>query len=145
MIPLVVEFEVAAPCAHAFDVWSGRASMWWPRSHTVTRADELEIVYEAKVGGRIFERAADGSEHEWGTITLWDPPHRISYRWHLFFDPADATDIDVTFTPSDIGTEVRIEQRGWERLGAEGPPRRTNTERAWGAVVPHYLDAVIRP
>jgi uncharacterized protein YndB with AHSA1/START domain len=122
-------------------MWTSRAELWWPRSHTVSRAEALDIVFEARPGGRIFERVEDGVEHDWGRVTVWDPPHRLSYRWHLFFDPEEATDIEITFAPADAGTRVRIEQRGWERLGAAGVQRRTNTDRAWSAIVPEFVAA----
>lgn len=144
MTPLVVEFNVAASCEHAFDMWSNRASLWWPRSHTVTRADDLEIVFETHPGGRIYERAADGTEHDWGEVTVWEPPHRVAYVWHLFFDPAEATEVDVTFHTVDGGTEVRIEQRGFERLGEAGVLRRSNTDRAWNTITALFIEACER-
>ncbi|MDJ0961643.1 MAG: SRPBCC domain-containing protein [Acidimicrobiia bacterium] len=145
MTPLIVEFNVAATPEHAFAMWTARTELWWPRSHTVTKARDLDIVFEGRPGGRIFERAVDGREHDWGRVTEWDPPYRLAYQWHLFFDPAEATDVEVTFAPGDAGTDVRIEQRGWERLGAAGVQRRTNTNRAWGAIVPEYVAAVGTP
>lgn len=141
MTPLVVEFTVDASPAHAFDVWTSRTALWWPRSHTVTRADDVAIVVEGRRGGRIYERAGDGTEHDWGRVTAWEPPQRIAYTWHLFFDPAEATDVEVTFTPRHDGTSVRIEQGGWERLGEAGVERRTNTHRAWAAITPLYVEA----
>jgi uncharacterized protein YndB with AHSA1/START domain len=139
--PLVVEFSVNASCEHAFDMWANRPALWWPRSHTMTRAQDLDIVFEGRAGGRIFERAGDGTEHAWGEVTDWDPPNRVAYRWHLFFDPAEATDVEVTFSPGASGTDVRIEHRGWERLGDAGGLRRTNTDQAWGAIVPVFIAA----
>jgi uncharacterized protein YndB with AHSA1/START domain len=141
MTPLVVEFRVAASPEHAFAMWTARTDLWWPRSHTITKAEQLDIVFEARAGGRIFERADDGVEHDWGRVTEWDPPNRLSYSWHLFFDPAEATEIEITFAPGDDGTDVRIEQRGWERLSAAGAERRTNTHRAWSAIVPGFVAA----
>ena len=141
MTPLVVEFTVDASPQHAFEVWTSRTSLWWPRSHTVTSADDLAIVVEGRRGGRIYERAGDGTEHDWGRVTAWEPPQRIAYTWHLFFDPAEATDVEVTFTPRQGGTSVRIEQGGWERLGEAGAERRVNTKRAWAAITPRYVEA----
>ena len=126
---------------HAFEVWANRPSLWWPRSHTVTGGDALSIIFEGRPGGRIYERAADGTEHEWGQVTAWEPPDRIAYSWHLFFDPAEATDVEVTFAAGPDQTIVRIEQRGWERLGEAGQVRRANTEMAWAAIVPRYVAA----
>lgn len=63
---------------------------------------------------------------------MWEPPTRVAYRWHLFFDPSEATGIEVTFRgEGDERTVVRLEQRGWERLGDAGPPRRTKTGHVW--------------
>ena len=145
MTPLVVEFQVAATPEHAFAMWTSRTELWWPRSHTVTKARDLDIVFEGRPGGRIFERAGDGIEHDWGRVTEWDPPNRLAYQWHLFFDPAEATDVEVTFVSGGVGTDVRIEQRGWERLGVAGVERRTNTDRAWGAIVPEFAATFRNP
>lgn len=128
--PLVVEFDVAVSPDHAFETWTRRCAVWWPPAHTVS-GDPSAITLEAHPGGRIFERARDGTEHEWGVILDWDPPGRLRYRWHLFFDPSEATEVEVTFTPAPTGTAVRLEQRGWERLGDAGPPRRSKTETVW--------------
>lgn len=139
--PLVVEFEVAAPIDHAFAVWTERWVSWWPSGHTVS-GDAESIVFEPHPGGRIFERGSDGTEHDWGTVVAWEPPNRVAYRWHLFFDPSEATDIEVTFRAISPGrTAVRLEQRGWERLGDAGAPRRTRTGHVWSEMSQRYAAA----
>jgi uncharacterized protein YndB with AHSA1/START domain len=150
--PLVVEFEVRAGLEHAFEMWTGRVGLWWPASHTVSGSPEA-IVFEPHPGGRIFERTADGVEHPWGEVLDWEPPRRLRYRWHLFFEPSQATEVEVVFTRlggtggntgEDTGGEhvgVRIVQRGWERLGAAGALRRTRTGYAWAAITPLYARA----
>lgn len=143
MEPLVVEFAVAVSPEHAFDIWANRPALWWPRTHTVSKADDLEIIMEGHPGGRIYERTTCGTEHVWGEVTPWEPPHRLSYAWHLFFDPSEATLVEVTFTSTETGTDVRIEQSGWDRLGADGPSRRTNTGHTWAALTPLYVDACL--
>jgi uncharacterized protein YndB with AHSA1/START domain len=140
--PLVVEFEVEAPLAHAFHTWTTRCGLWWPRSHTISGGPE-SITVEPRRGGRIFERAADGTEHDWGTVLEWEPPRRLRYRWHLFFEPAQATEVEVTFTPDGTRTVVRIEQSGWDRLGTDGPPRRARTGQAWATITAAYADALV--
>ena len=130
--PIVVEFEVRAPVGHAFEMWTSRTAMWWPRSHTVSGDPDLEVVFEPFPGGRIYEAAPDGSEHEWGEVTVWDPPARVEYMWHLFLDRSEATEISVTFTPTDTGAMVRLVQTGFERLPDDiGPERRRRTSHAW--------------
>ena len=131
--PLVVTFEVAAPPAEAFDTWVSRAKMWWPATHTVSQAPQ-GISFGPGEGADIVETAADGARHVWGRITAWEPPHRLGYSWHLFFDPAEATDVEVEFTPIDGGTRVTLTQTGWDRLGDEGVRRRERNTLGWGAV-----------
>ena len=141
MTPLVVEFDVAATPANAFAMWTTKPTMWWPRSHTISKDAVAEIVIEGAVGGRIYEVARDGREHDWGRIEGWDPPTELRFTWHLFFEPSEATDVQVTFRPSDGGTVVRIEQTGFERLGEHGDLRRTNTDRAWNSIAPEFAAA----
>jgi uncharacterized protein YndB with AHSA1/START domain len=138
--PLVVEFEVGVAPAQAFDVWTRRCATWWPSSHTVS-GDPSAITFEPRSGGRIVEHAAGGGEHDWGKVLDWEPPTRLRYLWHLFFDPREATEIEVTFTPMQGRTAVRLEQRGWERLGDAGPSRRTRTQQVWTALSASFTRA----
>ena len=142
MGPIVVEFEVAATPRHAFEMWTNRTSAWWPRAHTLSQDPDLEVIFEPHDGGRIFERSTDGSEYPWGEVTLWDPPNRVEYWWHLFFDRDEATKVSVTFNEVDAGVHVRLEQVGFEVLAESvGLDRRNETDRAWNAVVVFYQEA----
>ena len=141
--PLRISFQVDCSVEHAFDVWTRRISTWWPVSHSVTGERGLQIVLEPHIGGRIFERTITGKEHEWGEVTVWEPPHRLGYMWHLRQDRADWTDVEVTFRPLDASTTlVEIEHRGWERLGARGPDARNANQAGWSGLVPHFVEAV---
>lgn len=144
--PLVVEFEVAVPAAHAFDMWATRTSLWWPQGHTMGGADDYAIVFEGRPGGRVYERSADGTEYEWGEVLDWEPPHRIRYLWHLFFDRTEATTVEVRFDPAgETTTTVTITQTGFERLGDAGPIRRERTGNAWAAIGSLYIEACRNP
>jgi uncharacterized protein YndB with AHSA1/START domain len=105
--PLIVEFDVDTPAGHAFDLWTRRCAAWWPPRHTVS-GDPASITFEPRPGGRIVERAANGDEHEWGEVLDWEPPVRLRYLWHLFFDRAEATEVEVSFTEVDERTTVRL-------------------------------------
>ncbi len=140
--PLRLSFEVACPAEHAFVTWTARTSTWWPASHTVTGEAGLRVVFEARAGGRIFERTKTGEEFDWGKITVWEPPHRLVYLWHLRADRADATEVEISFIElSGAMTRVEIEHRGWERLGAAGEERRDANRTGWGSLLPHYVSA----
>ena len=141
--PIRITFDVAAPAGHAFDVWTSRISQWWPADHTVSAEPGLTVVLEQRRGGRIFERTPDGVEHEWGEVTLWEPPTRLAYLWHLRRDRADATEVEIHFIDrGDATTRVEIEHRGWERLGAEGESWRDRNHGGWSTLLPHYEAAV---
>jgi uncharacterized protein YndB with AHSA1/START domain len=138
---LELEFDVAAPVPHAFEMWTARIGVWWPRGHTVSGDDAATIVFEPRPGGRIFERTPDGAEHAWGEVLEWEPPNRLVYLWHLMFDRSEATEVEVTFAARGDATAVRIRQSGWDRLGAAGAARRDRTRAGWQAIVTHYLPA----
>jgi uncharacterized protein YndB with AHSA1/START domain len=139
--PLVLEFEIAAPPARVFDAWTRQCATWWPRSHTIS-GNPAAITFEPRPGGRIVELAPDGGEHQWGTILDWQPPSRLRYLWHLFFDPSEATEVEITFIARDRHTAVRLEQRGWEGLGEAGPTRRERTGQAWSAITARFVESL---
>ena len=79
-----------------------------------------EIVLESRPGGQIYETSA-GVKHTWGEVTVWEPPRRLAYLWHLGRDRAEATEVEIRFV--DEGgdrTRIEIEHSGWERLGDDG-------------------------
>ena len=141
MTPLRISFDVACPAEHAFRVWTSGIGTWWPPDHTVTGAPE-RIVLTSGVGGRIYERGPDGTEHEWGEVTVWQPPARLVYLWYLGRDRADATEVEIRFHPQSTGqTRIDIEHRGWERLDAQW---RDRTRIGWQTLLPHYENAIGR-
>ena len=142
--PLRLSFDVACSADHAFALWTSRIGTWWPRDHTVTGESELTVVLEGVVGGRIFERTADGTEHDWGVVTGWEPPTRLSYLWHLHRDPADATDVEIRFLDQGpVGTRIEIEHRGWERLGTTVGEVRARNRAGWETLLPHFQAAAV--
>lgn len=138
--PIEFEFRVDCSPTRAFEIWTLDTTMWWPPDHTVSAAHGVVVTFEPRVGGRIFERTPEGAEHDWGEILAWDPPRGLSYLWHLAFDRSDATQVEITFSPDDEvdGCRVRIEHRGWERLGAVAAERRRRNEMGWAGLLEHY-------
>src|SRR6266702_1600844 len=117
--------RVTAPLAVAFDVFVGQK--WWPvDTHHLAGADGSEVVLEPFAGGRWFERAADGTETDWGTVLAWQPPYRllltfqVSPRWTYEADPSRGSQIEVTFTPEGPHvTRVDLTHRRLERYGPQ--------------------------
>lgn len=143
--PIRLVLEVACPAEHAFELWTEQTASWWPVEHSFTAVPGLRVVFERRLGGRIFERTPEGEEWEWGEITAWEPPRRVAYLWHLAAERADATDVEVTFDDQGDGTtRVEIVHGGWERLGARGEPWRDRNQAGWAGVVPSYIEACAR-
>lgn len=139
--PLQLAFAVDCDAERAFTVWTSAIGTWWPPDHTIS-GDPATITIEGRVGGRIYERAHDGVEHDWGTVTAWDPPRSLTFTWHLGRTPDDATEVFVRFVARDDGrTAVEIEHRGWERLAASGDVRE-RTRANWGYVVGRFAGHV---
>lgn len=140
--PIRIAFDVDCPVERAFTVWTDRISLWWPADHTVTAASDLTVLLEGRPGGRIFERTTDGTEHDWGEVTVWQPPDRLAYLWHLNRDRSDATDVDIRFVPvGPSRTRVEIEHSGWERLGTGGREWRDRNRGGWATLLPHFVEA----
>jgi activator of Hsp90 ATPase-like protein len=140
--PLRYSFEVKCPVEHAFDVWTARASQWWPKASTISQSDGLEVVFEGREGGRIFERTPAGQEIEWGEITVWEPPRRLGYLWHIATDRASATEVEIRFSELEAEkTRVEIEHRGWEKLGERGPGWRDTNRGGWEGTLPYFMAA----
>jgi hypothetical protein len=83
--------------------------------HTVFE-DRENVVFDERVGGRVYERAADGREADWADVIAREPPRRFVLRWRV--NPKRApTEIEVRFTAEDGRTRVDLEHRGWDEAG----------------------------
>ena len=117
--------RVNAPLAVAFEVFVGQ--QWWPvDTHHLAEPHGSEVVLEPFPGGRWYERAADGTETDWGTVLAWQPPHRllltwqVSAQWRYEEDPGRGSQIEVTFTPDGPhATRLDFTHRHLERYGQE--------------------------
>ena len=141
--PLRISFDVDCPPQHAFAVWTSKIGTWWPRDHTVS-GDADQVVLESGAGGRIYERTSAGVRHEWGEVTVWEPPRRLAYLWHLGRDRNKATEVEITFVGEGEGgtrTRIEIEHGGWEKLGDEADALRDQNRGGWDALLPHFTAA----
>jgi uncharacterized protein YndB with AHSA1/START domain len=114
---------VPVPPALAFRVYTESPAEWLPAAHTFLR-DPQSIVMEPWVGGRFYERGADGTEAVRGTITEWLPPDRLAVTWRVgpgwrpVSDDEHASVVVVEFTPAGPdATEVSLTYTHLERHG----------------------------
>ncbi len=122
----------------AFRLFTAQMGSWWPLE-THGRADGFDevkterLVFEERVGGRIYEVLSNGVEADWGVVTAWEPPSRVVIDWNPSPEDRPYTEVEVTFTPADDGrTRVDLFHRHWERLGEEaGKTFRANYGPGW--------------
>ena len=138
---------VQASPAKAFDLWVGRIAEWWPLdTHSIGQeAGRVPdtVVFEQRVGGRLFERSDDG-EQKWADVLVFEPPHRFVIGWKVNSKWPDATEVEVTFTAEGDGTRVDIEHRGWERLGETADAWRDRNRIGWQTLLPHFAAAITK-
>jgi uncharacterized protein YndB with AHSA1/START domain len=139
--PLAVtrSVTVRADPEAAFRRFTAEIAGWWPlASHSIGQADAESVVFEGRVGGRIVERIRGGRECVWGTVTAWEPPHRVAFTWHPGHDPAEAQDVVVRFAAEGARTRVELTHTGFERLGAIAPRARRAYSLGWVYVLGLY-------
>ena len=130
---------VSTSTSATFSLWTEGVDRWWPKGHTRSKNPGTTVVLEGRVGGRFFERAPDGTEHEFGRVTLYDPPARLTYDWYLGSSIDQPTEVDIRFVDTeDGGTRIDIEHRGPELVGPLWDRTSPGYDRAWDAVLASF-------
>jgi uncharacterized protein YndB with AHSA1/START domain len=123
----------------AFEVFTREIGTWWPLdTYSIGETEIVEVVFEERVGGRVFERHADGSEADWGKVLSWDPPASFSMSWSPGSEPAKATELSVRFTAEGERTRVDLDHVGWEILAERAHEARSSYDGGWESVLDHY-------
>lgn len=122
--PVFRSVTVKATRQRAFEVFTAGIDTWWPRTHHIGKVPMKQIVMEPRAGGRCYSEQADGSECDWGSVLVWDPPARFVMAWQITLqwtyepDLAKSSEVWVTFTSEPDGqTRVDLEHRYFERHG----------------------------
>jgi uncharacterized protein YndB with AHSA1/START domain len=142
-----VRKSVTVPAAppRAFELFTAHLGEWWPlATHSVGLQDAVSVTFGEGVGAVIIETDADGTTCRWGTVTHWEPPYRVAFTWHPGAPEAEATRVDVTFTPSGPGrTAVQLVHSGWERR-PDGASARDGYDSGWGPVIDSFAASALR-
>jgi len=138
---------VNATITEAFKGFTERFGEFKPREHNLLKAPIAETVFEARVGGNIYDRAIDGSECRWARILVFEPPDRvvfswdISPRWQIEPNPELTSEVEVRFfaeTPQR--TRVELEHRNLDRhgFGWESVRDGVDNEAGWTLYLQRY-------
>ena len=118
------EVIVNAPPERAFRLFTERFDRVKPREHNMLSVDIAESVFEPRVGGRIYDRGADGSECQWGRVLAYEPSARIVFswdinpQWRIETDPDRTSHVEVRFiADGSTRTRVELEHRNLDRHG----------------------------
>lgn len=122
-----------------FQIWTEQIRAWWPTGHSLSGDPRTQVFIEGKVGGRFYERASNGTEYDWGAVTVWEPPHRLAFTWYLGSGPQLPTRVEVQFVPLDENrTRVEIAHRGPDLIGELWWQRQQIFNAAWDTVLARF-------
>ena len=144
-IDLTIRKTVVVECAleTAFATFTAGLGRWWPVStHSRGEGRVQTAILEERTGGRLYEVWDDGSEHQWGEVLVWEPPHRLVLSWQPNPKRPSPTEVEVRFAAEGSATRVELEHRGWDRLAAEAVDVQGSYERGWDEVLGAYRAAL---
>ena len=138
---------VPAEPDQAFEVFTAGFGDWWPKTNTIAQAPVERAIIEPHVGGRCYDRCVDGSECDWGRVTEWDPPRRLTLAWqvdgswHFEADPAHASRVTLAFVPQAGGTSVTLVHDRFERHTDGGAALADAVREGWGPALDSFAAA----
>ena len=140
--PVRKSISVNAPQAHAFDVFTRRFDVWWPRDHHIGKTAMKQAVIEPCTGGRWYEKGEDDSECEWGRVLAWEPPNRLVLSWTINgkfqVDGSVESEVEVRFVAEgDSRTRVELEHR-IAAEDAEALRGAVDSPMGWGSLLEIY-------
>jgi uncharacterized protein YndB with AHSA1/START domain len=145
------EIVVEAPAERAFRVFTEQLDQIKPREHNLLAAEIETTVLEPRTGGRIYDRAVDGTECEWATVLAFEPPSRFVFSWNIAVDwriepdPERRSEVEVSFAPEGPErTRVALEHRHLERHGEgwQGMRDGANGENGWPVYLRRYQELI---
>ena len=142
--PVRKSIVVKADVERAFRLWTEGVDEWWPRTHHIGKAPMKKIFIEGRPGGRCYSEQTDGTECDWGSVLVWEPPRRLVLAWQITHswgyepDLAKSSEVEVCFTPEKDGsTRVDLEHRLFQQHGPgfEAIRSAVDAEGGWSGVL----------
>jgi len=103
------------------------------------------VIIEPRLGGRWFERAADGTECDWGRVLLWQPFDRLILSWEISSqftrDPNLKTEVEVQFiAEGSERTRIELEHRLLENYGEQAGMMQSifDSDGGWTGIINRF-------
>lgn len=137
--PIVRTVSVRWAPDEAFRRFTAGFGEWWPHSsHSVGGAHVKAVVFETRVGGRIYEDHHDGKRFEWGVVQEWEPPRRVVFSWHPGRPERTAQTVELLFTAEGSGTKLRLTSSDWHRWGDGAARAHRGYDLGWRWVLSYW-------
>ena len=135
--PVRKERLLALPADEAFRLFTAGMAEWWPlATHSLAGERATGVRFEERLGGRVLELTADGTELAWADVLAWEPPRRLVLSWHPTLEVAAASILEVRFEQAGSGCRLRLMHGDWEAFGAQlGAELRDGYEPGWDVVL----------
>ncbi len=132
---VVVTTVVAADVDETFTLFTEDVNVWWKQGPRFRGAGGT-LRFEPREGGRLIQQDSDGSEFEFGRISVWKPGERLVFGWrNRNFAPSELTEVEVQFEAVGASTRVTVVHRGWDALRPDHPSRHGLEDSAFGAMM----------
>jgi len=135
------EFTVEISQRTAFEVFTNKMDLWWPRTHHIGSSDMTEVVAELKAGGRWYTKHTDGSEAMIGYVQTYQPYSLFVLAWQINgdfkCDPSLTTEVVAEFiSEGPKTTRVKFEHKDLHKLGSGKTVE--SMDQGWGQIMNLY-------
>jgi len=132
---VVVTTVVTADPDTTFALFTDEVDAWW-KTGPRFRGPGGTLRFEPGEGGRLIQQDTDGSEFEFGRISVWKPGERLVFGWrNRNFASGEITEVEVQFEAAGASTRVTVIHRGWDALRPDHPSRHGLEGSAFSAMM----------
>ena len=119
----------------SFRVFCEDMADWWPGGFG---GEDSRMFLEREVGGRLYERRADGTDYQIGRVTAYQPPLLVAFTWRAPSWDVD-TQVEIRFSAEAGGTRIELEHGGWDESATR--KYRNSYDSGWSMILRHYQAA----
>ena len=86
--PIEKKVRVKSTSEAAFKAFTEEIASWWPLDrHSLDSENVDSLVFEAELGGAIYQTMKDGTTIPWAKVQKFTPPDGFVLDWHIGVEP----------------------------------------------------------